>query len=307
MPTKKIIIGILALLTFGFVALLFLYPDAASSRVEEARDDGDIKSIVLPAPAAPVEGAATPLPTGAGLTREQLLEIQQPTRTTGVAVAKYAVPILFFHHVASSDGVPDKDKGLFYPPENFEILCKYLKEHGYTTYPFSVLESGKALPEKSAILTFDDGYADHATIALPILQKYGLTGTFFVISGMVGADGYVTEAQVKALSAAGMEIGSHTVSHADLSRISPEKLHKEVWESKKYLEDLIGLPITTFCYPSGKYNAAVLDEVRKAGYVLARTVKRGFTEDMSKPLEVVGVRVLPSAGLKSFENWFPGG
>ena len=119
-------------------------------------------------------------------------------------------------------------------------------------------------------LTFDDGYANHATAAAPILAAHGMQGTFFVPSGFVGSSGYMTWSQVSALAAAGNEIGGHTVDHPDLTSVSAAQARQEICADRNTLLQQ-GLSVTDFAYPYGKINAAVESIVQECGYNSART------------------------------------
>jgi peptidoglycan/xylan/chitin deacetylase (PgdA/CDA1 family) len=152
---------------------------------------------------------------------------------------------------------------------------KYLKDADYHIISFGDLENyfrrGTTLPSRPVVLSFDDGWSDQYIYAFPILEKYHYTATFFVFTNPVGTKGFITWAQLRAMRAAGMTIGSHTRSHPYLTRISdPTLLRKEIVDSKQVLEKQLGTPVTDFAYPFGQYNAAVAAAVEAAGYLTAR-------------------------------------
>jgi peptidoglycan/xylan/chitin deacetylase (PgdA/CDA1 family) len=125
--------------------------------------------------------------------------------------------------------------------------------------------------EKMAIITFDDGWESQYKNAKPILDKYNFKATFYVIGNDIGKDGRLGWPEIKQLQNEGHEIGSHSMSHVNLDKISPGEQEYEIAESKKYLEDN-GIVVNGFSYPfnSGDDDKYVLDEVSKH-YKYART------------------------------------
>lgn len=123
-----------------------------------------------------------------------------------------------------------------------------------------------AVPGKrSVMITFDDGFEDNVTHALPILQKYGLIATFFLTTDFVSGRRDITKEwvpynglpamtidQVRVLQASGMHIGSHGVSHANMGKMCVEEVREELSESKKELESWIGRSISVFAFPFGQ-------------------------------------------------------
>src|SRR5690606_32496057 len=115
---------------------------------------------------------------------------------------------------------------------------------------------------------FDDGYMDVYENAFPILQEFGFTGVAYIITSTLEKDksyGYMQERELKALLAAGWEIGSHSVTHSDLKK-TKLGAGNEVRRSKAVLEALLGVPVRSFCYPFGVANQSIKDLVLQAGY-----------------------------------------
>lgn len=129
-------------------------------------------------------------------------------------------------------------------------------------------------------LTFDDGWTSIYTNGLPLLKKYGLVSTQYIVSGFLNDPSepeYMTNAQVKAFAAAGNEIGSHSVSHPDLTTLTAANLKKELVNSKSRLKTLNGgKAINNFASPYGSYNSAVIAAIKAAGYKSHRGVEPGF-------------------------------
>ncbi|MDQ3003910.1 MAG: polysaccharide deacetylase family protein [Chloroflexota bacterium] len=178
------------------------------------------------------------------------------------------VPILLYHHI----GIP-QSKSLYYiSPSEFERQMFLLREWGYQTISVDLLiraiKEGAELPPKPIILTFDDGGETVFTNALPILQKYGFTGSAYIVHNYVGISAYMNAEQIRALYAAGWEIGSHSISHVDLT-VRTDRQRDEIVDSRAKLQSLLGLPILTFAYPFGAYDRDALHYVHFAGYSAA--------------------------------------
>jgi peptidoglycan/xylan/chitin deacetylase (PgdA/CDA1 family) len=137
------------------------------------------------------------------------------------------------------------------------------------------------LPSKPIILTFDDGYGDFYTTALPILRAHDFRATAYVVSGFVGWPGYMSAAQVVEADRSGIEIGSHTVSHPNLTNMSYGSVRSQLIDSKQFLERLVGHSVSSFCYPSGRVNSTVAWQVANAGYDSATTTVFGFRHTLA--------------------------
>src|SRR3990167_4362681 len=123
------------------------------------------------------------------------------------------------------------------------------------------------------LTSWDDGNILDLKVAT-LLQKYNLPGTFYIVGDWIGKKDYLTWPDVRELDQAGFEIGSHTMSHPqDLKALYDDQLQYEIQTSKEMIETVLGHPIKSFCYPRGRYDQRVIDQVIKAGYVEARTTK----------------------------------
>ncbi|WP_371371994.1 polysaccharide deacetylase family protein [Sporomusa aerivorans] len=174
------------------------------------------------------------------------------------------VPILAYHQVDNLPEVYSID------PDEFEQQMQYLSSHGYTAVSLADMlaaaQGGSPLPDKPVIISFDDGYADNYLTALPIMKKYGLRGTVFVIAGQVGQSGYLTWEQIRAMQVSGTEIGSHTFSHVALSELAQPQMLDELMRSKQTLETNLGRPVEFLAYPFGQYNPDTITAAKQAGY-----------------------------------------
>ena len=189
------------------------------------------------------------------------------------------VPILMYHHIA----VSPVGSRYYVPPDRFESEVKLLHDWGYTTISTTQLveaiTKGALLPPHPVILTFDDANEDNYTNAYPIMQKYGFTGVLYVPYDYIGTNGYLTVDNIKAMAAAGWEVGSHSLSHPlNFLALDMAALRAEIVTSRKQLTSLLGLPILTFAYPFGDNGNSAVDYVHFAGYI-AGMGATGFTAD----------------------------
>jgi peptidoglycan/xylan/chitin deacetylase (PgdA/CDA1 family) len=192
------------------------------------------------------------------------------------------VPILTYHYIRVN---PDRNDRLGFAlsvtPSDFAAQMDWLAQSGYhpitTEDLYLYLAGARGLPSKPVILTFDDGYADFYTTALPILRSHDFRAVAYVVSGFVGTSGYMTAAQVREADRSGIEIGSHTVNHANLASLSAAAVQTQLVQSKAFLEQVVEHPVVSFCYPSGKYTTAVASAVANAGFHDATTTRFGYS------------------------------
>ena len=121
-------------------------------------------------------------------------------------------------------------------------------------------------PPRAIVVTFDDGHVSNHDAALPVLVEHGFRATFFVTAGRIGAGSTMTWRQIRALHAAGMEIGSHTVTHRPPSTLDDAALRYELFESRRILEDGLGAPVVSISSPTGFFNPRMRLVAREAGY-----------------------------------------
>lgn len=188
--------------------------------------------------------------------------------------------ILMYHYI--NNDPTGRVKRLAVRPEIFEAQVEYLFSQGY-----SFITLGEAMQqyaatttlpifEKTVALTFDDGFRSFYTDAFPVLKKYNIPASIFVITSDVGKRGNVTWDMLKELRDSGLvEIGSHTVKHKNLTKITNDSLKSELVESKKILEKELGIEIKTLAYPFGVYNFTTEQAARDAGYLGAVSVFYG--------------------------------
>lgn len=215
------------------------------------------------------------------------------------------VPILLYHHIGSS---LQGDTVYYVSPEAFDRQMNLLYQWGYKTISVDLLSrainEGAQLPPKPVILTFDDGSETTYTAALPILQRYGFTGVAYIVLNYVGVPRYMTVEQIRGLYAAGWEIGSHGLSHIDLTA-SPRKQEAEVSESRKRLEKLLGVPVTSFAYPFGVYDDDSLHYVHLSGYLAAMGLGRESLQGQRNLFYLYRQPVTGTADLEAFARLLP--
>lgn len=208
---------------------------------------------------------------------------------TGLHVNARKVPILMFHEVGRENN-GDYDDANFIRKQDLEAIMLYLSSNGYKTITMSELydnwTNGTPLPEKSVVLTFDDGYASHFTFVKDIMSRFNAKATFYIVQDrlFMGIEGRNIEG-VKVLKDAGMEIGVHTYSHPDFIGMTYDEIYKEVKTCKDFLEDELGITLETFSFPFGNYNDESIKVLKDLGLKTAVTTREGkadpnqFSED----------------------------
>jgi peptidoglycan/xylan/chitin deacetylase (PgdA/CDA1 family) len=197
------------------------------------------------------------------------------------------VPVICYHSINDDPSVKNP---IILSKEKLREQLQTIKDNGYTTLTMAQLNDylfeDKPIPEKSVVITFDDGYEDNYTNALPILKEFNMNATIFVIQSYLDKDPYLTTQQVKEMSDYGIDIESHTVSHLRLSTLSYEDQLKELKDSKEKLESVINKPIISIAYPEGKYNEDTKKAFSEAGYSMGFTTERGYADRSDNPAEL---------------------
>jgi len=209
-------------------------------------------------------------------------------------------PILFYHNIGY------ENYKSFSTVDEFDYQMNYLSSNGIKSIDCNNLDDETG----GFCITFDDGYEDNLIYALPILKKYNLTATCFIVPKSIGKTNVWDQHQFKLMDYyqikewidEGMSIGSHSFSHQNLTKIKNNELKTEIDGSKKYLEDKFQLHINNFCYPYGKYNQIVINEVKKSKYKKAFTTNRGLY-DSTKSNNFELNRVSVSRGISNFKFW----
>jgi peptidoglycan/xylan/chitin deacetylase (PgdA/CDA1 family) len=249
-----------------------------------------------PIPLAPVEG-------GAGVPVATLFPAVPVDAPADPQIPGAPPVILMYHYIRSIDqGSDPLGYELSVTPDDFNNQMAWLHEQGYIGVRMDgitrCLRGEAPCPAKAISLTFDDGYADAYTDVLPVLKRYGLVATFYIVANFVGQPGYMTWEQVAALRDAGMEIGAHTVSHLDLTSLDWETANVEIAQSKAEIEQHLNMNVTSFCYPTGLYNAGIEEQVRASGFLNATTTR--WDNDTSDIMALPRRRISGGTALDSF-------
>ena len=199
---------------------------------------------------------------------------------SGSIAPKIHVPVLLYHYVEQPSATDAGRKAMTIAPSVLENQLKALQGKQYETVFVrdipAFLEGTKTPPKNPVALTFDDGYEDFYADAFPILKKYNVVATLYVISSFIGKGGYLTSGELKDIIASGLvEIGAHTVDHPHLSRHKTAEQRSEVVDSKKTLERDFGIDVDTFAYPYGDYDKRTITIVNDAGFTAAVTTNKG--------------------------------
>jgi len=220
------------------------------------------------------------------------------------------IPILMYHSIES---MPKSTvmRSLHVPPRRFKFQMWLLRILGYKGLSLKELKPyldgnkhGKVVG-----ITFDDGYQNNLLNAGPILTKYNFSATCYIVSGRIGLSNswdldngitqrpLMTEYEIKEWLNLGMDIGAHTITHADLTNISEEKAYKEINDSKTQLEKKFNITVTDFCYPFGRINESIYSMTKKSSFLTATSMQRGrvnFQSDMYMlPRIPINHRTLP--------------
>lgn len=214
-----------------------------------------------------------------------------PTPLTSVKL-----PILMYHYVEHvKDSRDFIRKRLDINPELFENQVKTLQDAGYVSYfvrdvPL-ILAGRMKVAERPIIFTFDDGYEDFYTTAYPILKKYGVKSTIYIINDYVGRKGFLNDAEIQELAKSDIvEIGAHTLNHIYLKYASPQVAQKEIEDSKTKLEEKYHITVYTFAYPFGAVNDIIVSLTKKAGYTAAVGVNPGQTQSLGNLYMLTRIR-----------------
>jgi len=211
----------------------------------------------------------------------------------GLAPEGYqVVPILCYHRFAENC----KSSNCM-PAHVFEKQMRYLKENNYRVitlgHLYDFLQYRRSLPERSVIITIDDGYRSAYDIACPILNEFGFKATLFIYTNYVGiSEGAITWDQLREMKARAFEVGAHTVTHCDLTKVQEgeddqayfARIRKELIVSKQIIDKELEQDTVYLAYPYGNYNQRVLLIVEEAGYKLGLTVQRGGNPFFADPL-----------------------
>jgi peptidoglycan/xylan/chitin deacetylase (PgdA/CDA1 family) len=293
----------------------FDFTTTTSLALQSQQRDGDVVSVST-------AGAVGPLLVAGGdagvLTSTGTTLLKAGTSTPGQSASSLmaamamasagSVPVLMYHYVAD---VPPSTgpyaSGLTVRTGDFDDQMRYLARNGYQTVDLGDLYLArrglKTLPPKTVILTFDDGGLDNYRVAFPIMVRYGFRGTFFVVTGKVGAVGQMDWDDLRAMADQGMSIESHTISHpVDLRAVDDPRLATELGESRTAIAQNLGFAPESLSYPSGRYDERVVAAARAAGYLLAVSTNSGSDAGTDADFQIRRIRVAAFESIGDFSS-----
>jgi peptidoglycan/xylan/chitin deacetylase (PgdA/CDA1 family) len=238
---------------------------------------------------------------GAATTRDQPPAAAPRTKARPVVVHPHnrAVPILLYHVI----GTPPANAPfpeLYVSRSDFARQLALLRRRGYTAVSLRRVvdywRRGYALPPRPIVLSFDDGYRGDFTNALPLLRRYRWPGVLNLAVQNV-LDRKLTLPELRSLIRAGWEIDAHTLTHPDLTTLDSAELRRQVGGSRRWIRRRLGVPVDFFCYPSGRFDAAVVAAVRAAGFVGATTTNPGYAGPRDGLLTLDRIKVDASDGV----------
>ncbi|MBL8057190.1 MAG: polysaccharide deacetylase family protein [Anaerolineales bacterium] len=266
-------------------------------------------ATATPPPTATPEPSATaspePSPT---VTASATATLWPPPTPDAAAAGRQArLPILMYHYVEPwPANANELRRGLTVRPEDFTAQMDYLAQRGYVTVSLydlaDALATGRPLPERAVVLTFDDGYRTLVDYAWPILSAHGYTGTVFAITELMdkGLEQYLTWDQARALFAAGWRIEPHTKTHVELAGRSDAKQLYEILGAVETIAANLGVRPRFLCYPAGKYDATSLRLAPEIQLWGAVTTRPGRTHTFADRFTWTRVRVDGRGSLKDF-------
>lgn len=204
-------------------------------------------------------------------------------------MAKTQVPVLCYHRIENG-----RNDEYTVSPSGFDAQMKILKDSGYHAINpdelYQYLLYNGQLPEKPVLITFDDSRVEHATIAAPVMEKYGFKGTFFIMTITYNKKNYMTKEQIAQLAKNGHTVGLHTWDHHMVTKYHDSDWVKQIIKPQKQLAEITGKPVEYFAYPFGinDHKAAVeLEKYFKLSFILS--TKR----DSTMPLQMVRRMIVP--------------
>lgn len=211
------------------------------------------------------------------------------------------VPVLYYHSVKES-----ADNEVTITPENLKTQLKYIKDEGYITLTLNELKeyllNNSPIPNKSIVITFDDGYMDNYYNAFPILKDFNMVATIFCITSALDGNYYLSKEAINEMSSYGIDIQSHTVNHPNLDKMTYDEQLTELKESKKSLESMTGKKVYSIAYPFGDFNDDSIQAAKDAGYILGFTTQRGLSDRGDNSLKLDRIYISSKYDMNTFKE-----
>jgi peptidoglycan/xylan/chitin deacetylase (PgdA/CDA1 family) len=228
------------------------------------------------------------------------------------AVSPLRVPVLMYHEIADISVTPSR---LAVSPGAFADQMAYLHDTGFTAMTAGALSAIIAdgagdLPKRPVVLTFDDGYGDFYSQALPLLKRHGFTGTLFMTTGWIGKEGekkrMLNWRELAEIEQSGIEIGAHTCKHPQLDQLPESEIREELYVSKGLLEDNLGLKVPGLAYPFGYSDARVRRVARDVGYDYGYSVGNAMTTGAADAFTLPRLTVRRATSMDDFRKLVDG-
>lgn len=223
--------------------------------------------------------------------------------------AAIRISTLLYHHINTRFA-----NNITLTPSEFRLQLEFLRRNDYRVISLATaleyLHRGQAVPARSVLLTFDDGYEDFYTTAFPILQEFGYTATVFPIVGVMGQWNewnrrapyiayHLSWSQINELAQQGISFGCHTMAHHSLVRFEEKRVRYELETARDVLAQRIGQPVETLSYPYGDYNG-LTRRVAAQLFQAAFAVEQGAWDWRADPLAIRRLKVDPGASPEQF-------
>jgi peptidoglycan/xylan/chitin deacetylase (PgdA/CDA1 family) len=221
--------------------------------------------------------------------------------------SKNKARVLMYHSI-SDHVIKEKHNKWRVKPKDFEKQMQWFIKNNWTSYTISELVNLSEIPEKSFVITFDDGFEDNYINAFPILKKYNIKATIYLVPNQStnhwekentsSLSNLLNKHQILEMQGSGLiEFGAHTLSHLNLSKIDEYQLKEEIFKSKEEVEKLTEVDCEAFAYPYGKFDDKIVKVVKLAAYKNATVVKRGLFQ---KNDDIFAIKRLGILGNESF-------
>lgn len=206
-------------------------------------------------------------------------------------------------------------------PAAFAEQMNYLRREGYNLLALGDmrrhLDEHEPFPERTVVVTFDDGFEDNYLNAFPILERESIPMTLFLTADFIGTKELpvlrdrtgvppLSWEQIAEMSRAGVELGAHTLTHPNLTEVDDDRLRREISGSRDRIEQRLSVRVRTFCYPRGKFDTRVKTAVREAGYDLACTTLEGCVTEETHPFSLRRTFVANDDSLRDFRHKLEG-
>lgn len=211
------------------------------------------------------------------------------------------VPVLYYHSVNKN-----ADNEVTITPDALEEQLNYIHDNNYVTITikelYEHLKNSAPIPEKSILITFDDGYMNNYTEAFPMLKKLNMKATIFCVGNSLDGSYYLSQDALKEMSDYGIDIQCHTVNHVHLDTLSYEEQLSELRRSKEIIEKITEKEVLSVAYPFGDYNSETIKAAKEAGYKLAFTTHLGLADRNDNIYELDRIYISSNYNMDTFKQ-----